>query len=131
MAYSSRPEVRHAHGVPSSSVKSKEHVTPPAIPIACDLGALTPEQRRREAELLAEFKGLGIPGVETPSGYAFTLVADAASLVRLGELLALERLCCPFLAFDLSLPPGGAALTLHIHGGHGAKAFVRDTFGPR
>lgn len=100
----------------------------PSIPIACDLGALTLEQRRREGALLAEFKDHTPPARETSDGYAFTLGADAELLTRVAELLALERLCCPFLTFDLSLPAGRGPVTLHIHGGPGAKAFVRDTF---
>lgn len=102
--------------------------TPGHLPVACDLGALSPEERAREAELLTELKAaLGEPE-ETETGFRFAVPQDPPLVGRLGELLALERLCCPFLGFDLAVPAGRGTVTLHIHGDAAAKTFIRSVF---
>jgi hypothetical protein len=101
-----------------------------SLPIACDLGALSPTQRLREQALLEEFKAASSGVQETERGFRFVLPEDPQRLGRLGELLGLERLCCPFLTFDLSIPAGRGLITLHVHGEPGAKAFLRATFLP-
>lgn len=96
-------------------------------PIACDLGALTPEERTREQTLLASFQALCGRAEETETGFRLELPASEP-LSRLGEFLALERLCCPFLNFDLSVAAGQGPVTLHIHGAPGVKPFLRSVF---
>jgi hypothetical protein len=61
---------------------------------------------------------------ELPDGYSFDLDASI-SLPEVGEWIALERLCCPFLAFQLDVRPGGAT-QLTLRGPEGAKAILRD-----
>lgn len=100
------------------------------LPVACDLGALSPAQRSREQALLAEFKAPCRDAEETEKGFRFVIPEDPQLLARLGEFLSLERLCCPFLTFDLSIPAGRGAVTLHVHGDPGAKSFLRATFMP-
>lgn len=98
------------------------------LPIACDLAALAPEERAREQTLLAQLRPLLRDGRETENGYLFVLPEDPDFLSRLGELLAYERLCCPFLTFDLTVPCGQAPVTLHVHGDGDVKGFVRSAF---
>src|SRR5207248_4484716 len=100
---------------------------PPPLPIACDLDALSSEQRARERvleELRAAFQDVR----ETPTGFTAVLPADPALLSRLGELVGLERLCCPFLTFDLSIPERRGPATLRVHGAPGSKPFLRSVF---
>ena len=99
---------------------------PTIPPIACDLGALSSAQRTRERALLAEFRGIFRDAQETDQGYRVVIPDDPLVLSRLGELVALERLCCPFLAFDLSIPAERGLVTLHIYGRLGAKSFLRS-----
>jgi hypothetical protein len=98
------------------------------LPIVCDLGALSEEQRAREQMLLGEFRAAFRDLRETAQGFAVVLPGEAPLLSRLGEFLALERLCCSFLSFDLSMPAGRGPVTLHVHGGPGAKPFLRSVF---
>jgi hypothetical protein len=98
------------------------------FPIACDLAALSPEQRSREQALLAELKTTFRNPQETPHGFRVVVSAETSVLARLGEFLALERLCCPFLTFDLSISDGRGPVTLHVHGGPGTKPFLRSAF---
>jgi hypothetical protein len=69
---------------------------PTVPPIACDLGALSSAQRAREQALLAEFRRVFRDAQETDQGYRVVIPDDPLMLSRLGELVALERLCCPF-----------------------------------
>ena len=63
-------------------------------------------------------------------GYRFEVSSDPWSLARLGEFLGLERLCCPFLHFDLVVRSGGGPVTLEVSGENpDAQAFIRATFG--
>jgi hypothetical protein len=96
-------------------------------PIACDLTKLGPEERRRERELLEWFRGATTAAAETADGWRFELPADAATLARLGELLALERHCCPFLTFRLEIVAGSPA-ALEISGPVGARELVAAEF---
>ena len=94
-------------------------------PIACVLSALSEQQRRLEQELLAEFRASIDVVSETDSGFRFRVSPDPSSLMRLGELLGLERLCCPFLSFELSLESERGPAILHVFGRAGVKDFVR------
>ena len=96
--------------------------------VACDLGALSPEERVREQALLKRFKAHCGRPEETENGFRLVLPAAPESLSELGEFLALERLCCPFLNFDLTVPAGRGPVTLHVHGGPGVKPFLRSSF---
>ena len=100
------------------------------VPIACNLGALTSEQRTREQELLAELRSAHPKAQPMEHGYRFEVSSDPVDLARLGEFLGLERLCCPFLNFSLVVGSGGGPVTLDVWGDHpDAQAFIRDTFG--
>lgn len=98
------------------------------LPIACDLEALSREQRAREQTLLTELKTAFARPQETESGFRVVLAPDPGLLGRLGEFLALERICCPFLNFDLAVSEGRGPVTLHIHGGPDVKPFLRAEF---
>lgn len=99
-----------------------------ALPIACDLGALSSEQRAREKALLSEFRVVFQDPRETDGGFMVVIPDDPELLSRLAEFLSLERVCCPFLTFDLSIPAERRPVTLHIHGQPGVKSFLRSAF---
>ena len=95
-----------------------------AIPIACDLSALDPEERDRRADL-AQSVWTNVRDVEeTPSGYRLRLTPDIAAQRQALEWLLLERRCCPFLAFGLTFEPGEGAVWIELGGGPGAKEFL-------
>lgn len=96
-------------------------------PIACVLANLSPEQRRREQTLLRELQALGLELEETADGYRSTLPEHALGWI--GEWIALERLCCPFLAFTLSAPAEQEPARLTISGREGVKEFLRSILG--
>jgi hypothetical protein len=99
-----------------------------AIPVACNLGALSTEQRAREQSLLAEFKSLQRGMQPIDAGYRFEIPGEPGTLARVGELLGLERLCCPFLSFRVAVGAALAPVVLEVTGDAAAQAFIRDTF---
>ena len=97
-------------------------------PIACRLDALTPEEREREQDLLRWFRSLAAEGMWTGAEHRIDIPADIPTLTTLGEFLALERLCCPFLRFGLIVSAEETA-QLTVAGPEGARTFVETTFG--
>ncbi len=97
------------------------------VPFACDLSRLSAGQRAREKVLLQEFKILCEHHEETGLGWRFYVNADPEVLSTMGEFLALERLCCPFLEFHLEVSAAPLA-AVHIFGREGAKAVIAAEF---
>ena len=65
---------------------------------------------------------------ETEKGYAYRFPPDEARIEGLAELINLERQCCPFLRFSLTIEPGGGPLWLELSGPEGTKDFLADLF---
>lgn len=96
---------------------------------ACDLHALTPEQRehheRASRELFADVSEVR----ETSNGYAFRLPPVSTTLVRIADFITHERLCCPFFTFSIEVEPQGGPIWMGLAGDEGAKAFVLAELG--
>lgn len=98
-------------------------------PIACVMNSLTPEERRREGELLELHLDSIRERRERPDGYSFRYSEDPALFSKIAELVSLEHRCCPFLDFQLQWAGAESAPWLHVTGGARVKPFVADTFG--
>lgn len=98
-------------------------------PIACVMAALDDEQRRRRAELEGHLSARIEEVREVADGYAVRLPADARTLVEVAEFVTYERLCCPFLDFEIQVEREGGPLWLRLTGREGVKEFVREEFG--
>jgi hypothetical protein len=90
--------------------------------LACDMTALSPEQRERHA-LMTERLLRAAKRTELDDGYVFTLEREHMTVAELAEWVADESRCCPALDFHVELPAFGP-LTLRIDGGADVKAFV-------
>ena len=98
----------------------------PMIPLACHLGAMTPEQRGRYETQKARLQA-AIQQVEPlPDGYAFHFHSESGLLVALAEFVDGERLCCPFFTFAIDVMPQGGEIVLRITGPDGTAEFVRE-----
>ena len=96
--------------------------------IACVLSALTVDQRLRR-EALAETLRAGVREVtDLPSGYAFHVDRNPATVGQVEELIALERLCCSFLTMTTRIDAESDRLVLEMTGGEGVRAFIRKEF---
>lgn len=94
---------------------------------ACDMRALTKEQRTEHAGLARELVASVRERHELPNGYAFRFAADRwLPTARWAEL---ERRCCPFFAFELSSAADGGDVWLKITGKPGAKPFLESELG--
>jgi hypothetical protein len=92
--------------------------------IACDLNALTPEERDRRQIVLAAVARTITGQTELVNGFELSFDAVSLDFAALGEWIALERRCCPFLHFRLDIEPAGKS-TLALTGGRGVKEFLR------
>lgn len=97
------------------------------IPFACDLSKLSQQQREREKLLLAGLKRAAGAVEETSTGWRISVPATQECLRDIGELLALERVCCPFLEFRLEVSPSATAV-VEIAGREDAKPFIAAEF---
>lgn len=95
-------------------------------PIVCTLNDA--EFRERERNVLQTIKASMLSTDETDSGYAFRFPSDDASFAALNEFIVLERRCCPFLDFKLTIPRGLGEIRLELSGPEGAKEFIADNF---
>lgn len=98
---------------------------PANIPIRCMPRALTAEQRKRSEELRGRLTKTISAVEELPSGYSVRLTNDPEVLASAAEWIGLERLCCPFLTFDLRWTAGDSGPPrLALTGPEGTKGFL-------
>jgi len=95
--------------------------TPQTAP-ACNLHALDAAQRAEHTRLAHHLHILAHETRELPDGYAVRYPADA--LPTVAAFVALERRCCPFFRFALTLDPADGPLHLSITGPAGTKAIL-------
>lgn len=95
-------------------------------PLACDMAAIPADQRpvhlatsRELFSKIEEFR-------ELPNGYEFRLADGPDLLTKLGEFVSLERLCCPFLRFEVEVEAEGGPVWLRLSGREGVKDFIRE-----
>jgi hypothetical protein len=60
---------------------------------------------------------------ELPDGFEFRFAAEEYDAVT--QFVRLERVCCPFLSFNLDVSPDRGPLILRLTGPDGAKDFIR------
>jgi len=97
------------------------------VVLACNMSVFNRDQRERYEHLAERIFTSPRSIRELADGYAFELADDPSLLVAVAEWITLERLCCPFLSFELSLAPNDDA-TLSLRGPSGVKEFLRAEF---
>ena len=96
------------------------------IPILCTLNDA--DFRERERDVLQKIKASVLSTSETDNGYSFRFPSDDASFAALNEFIVLERRCCPFLDFKLTVPRALGEIHLELSGPEGAKEFIAANF---
>jgi hypothetical protein len=81
--------------------------------------------REREATLLAQFRSAVTATEELADGYAFRLPGDGKTIALVADVIAAERQCCPFLAFEMNARPNTGAVFVRMTGPAGTKEFLR------
>lgn len=95
-------------------------------PIACDMSVLSPAQREKHLatsrELFARVRAIE----EVADGYEFRFDDEANVIEKVAEFVAIEKLCCPFLNFAITVEAEGGPVALRLTGREGVKAFVHE-----
>jgi hypothetical protein len=99
------------------------------VPIACNWGALTAEQRKRQRTLLVQLRTDVKEIRELDDGYTFEHTPDRAMLLAIAEFVANERLCCAFIEFGLTVERDGGPVWLRITGEGEAKRVLEAEMG--
>lgn len=97
-------------------------------PFFCNLSALDADQRKHHRQLTARLRESVEEVRELADGYGFRLAADIAHINLVAEWVSLERLCCPFFAFQIDVGSEGQPLWLRITGREGVKPFMQSEF---
>lgn len=97
-----------------------------ARPIACNLTALTEQERNWLITGFATFFSRTTEITARPDGYGFKIPnADFKQTIRVAKLVALNRLCCPFIKHEIVQEPGTLDLWLYMSGPAGVKQAVK------
>jgi len=99
----------------------------PQAPIACNMAGLDAAARDRRHTLARRLGAMTREIQEQRDGYAFRYPADELPVAA--EFVSLERRCCPFFRFVLTLAPNDGPLWLSITGQDGVKAFLVTELG--
>src|SRR3954471_12794458 len=95
-------------------------------PLACDMTAIPAEQRpvhlAKSRELFSEIEETR----ELPNGYEFRFADEPNVLKRLADFVSLEKLCCPFLQFEIEVEAENGPVWLRLMGREGVKEFIRE-----
>jgi hypothetical protein len=95
-------------------------------PFACNLKAFQPEQRQRWRLLLDKVYAAEREYRELAGGYAFRLDTKGATLTlpEIAAWIDLERRCCPFFDFELTVHGADGTVWLSLKGRPGVKQFI-------
>jgi hypothetical protein len=98
------------------------------IPIACTLSAAEVSDRARTvlAALRAHARGI----TELPDGYAIELTPSDEAIAAATQVIQLERRCCRFLRFTLTVEPAEGGVTLALTGAPGVRDFLSAWLAP-
>ena len=93
-------------------------------PIACNLKALTSEQRKQLEQLGEHVISAITASRELKDGYAFSVDPQKASLMDVAQWLEVWRRCCPFYEFQIDFYAADASIWLSVKGRPGVKEYI-------
>jgi hypothetical protein len=94
--------------------------------LACNIHAINGVHRPRYDNLVTRLRAAMRDARELPDGYSYSLDSAKITEPEVSEWIDMERLCCPFLVFQLEV--AGEASRLTMRGPEGAKAILRSEF---
>ena len=93
-------------------------------PIACNLKALTSEQRKQLEKLGEHVISAITTSRELSDGYAFRVDPAKASLMEVAQWLDVWRRCCPFYEFQIDYHAADGNIWLSVKGRPGVKEYI-------
>jgi hypothetical protein len=97
------------------------------IPFACNMTALSAEQRSRHQELGNQLRSALVLVRELADGYEFEVPLNPATYSALTEITPLEHACCPFFSLNIRIQPD-ERLFWRLTGAEGIKPFIQAEF---
>jgi hypothetical protein len=97
------------------------------IPVACYL--TDTELRRRRADYLDKIAGSLVESEELENGFKYRFRLADKFIGTLAEVIDLERKCCPFLNFRMSVESGKEFVSLELTGPAGTREMIASLFG--
>jgi len=92
------------------------------FPIVCSL--TDAELQERRSQILQKTRQAILETKELENGYAFRFPSDAVWLNELIHFIGLERRCCSFLKFTITVEAGDGPIWLELTGPRGTKEFL-------
>jgi hypothetical protein len=93
------------------------------LPVACTL--TEPELAARRAGVLADVRRLAQETRWLSDGAQLRFTVETETLSVLSTFIDLERRCCAFLRFELTVEPGGGPVWLTLTGPPGTREFLQ------
>ena len=97
-------------------------------PFYCNRSAISPEQRKQQAELEKTLLAANEKVRELEDGFEFEFDADPATFQAAAEWAVMEHACCPFFDITLRLEREGGPFCLRLTGREGVKQFIQAEF---
>jgi hypothetical protein len=98
-----------------------------SAPLACNIKAISAAERPRYNDLIKRLRIAFQDRSELADGYAYKLDTKKMTLPEVAEWITMERLCCPFLRFQLDVKANGDS-QLALRGPDGTKPVLREEF---
>lgn len=93
-----------------------------SLPIACTLGPAAVKARRDD--LLGSLVRRADERLDLPHGYRVRFTAADDVLPAIAKVIDVERQCCRFLAFHVTVEPDGGPIWLELTGPPGTREFL-------
>jgi len=97
-------------------------------PLVCNMGVFTPDQRDLHIQTTTQLVQAIQRVHEVENGYQFLFQNETELISRIGEFIANERLCCPFLKFSFNVTSNKEPIALSLSGPIGTQEFLREEF---
>lgn len=94
----------------------------PDLPIACTLGPAA--LKARQEDLLGGLVRRAAERLDIPNGYRVRFEAVEGMLATIANVLEIERQCCRFLTFRVSVEPDNGPIWLEFTGPPGTSEFL-------
>jgi MerR family copper efflux transcriptional regulator len=131
-AAASRPQPRECddqcvcHLLMKGNTMLTDKTSENTVTIACNPNAIPADMREQWVETGMHVYASVQEVQEMPDGYRFRLPPDSAMLLKVAEYITKERLCCPFIRFEIEIEPNNGPLWLRLTGGEGVKEYMRS-----
>lgn len=96
-----------------------------SVPVIC---TLTPDDSKERKELLAKLGEQIVERREIDDGLSLRFKPSEDLLARLGKMIDMERQCCRFLKFRLTIEPDDGPVWLELTGPAGTRDILKEYF---